>query len=89
MMEKIFGSLSINIAPFSSLKLEILPLRRAVKKVSGINVKVCLDVENLRKQRSLDKQKYVTLFYILTVFHRHLNAKCRRNMVDEMTFSLN
>lgn len=48
MTENIFGSLSIKIAPFSSRKLEMRPLKRAVKNVSGITVKVCRDVEKLK-----------------------------------------
>lgn len=49
MRPKRFGSLSINIAPVSSRTVGILPLRRAVKKVSGTHVNVCHDVENLKK----------------------------------------
>lgn len=37
----------MKIAPLSSLKLEIRPLSNAVKNVSGIQVNVCRDVENL------------------------------------------
>lgn len=48
MRPKRFGSLSMNIAPVSSRTVGILPLRRAVKNVSGTHVKVCHDVENLK-----------------------------------------
>lgn len=37
----------MKIAPFSSRRLDILPLKRAVKNVSGMRVRVCFDVENL------------------------------------------
>lgn len=47
MIEKICGSRSMKMAPFSSRRLEMRPLRRAVKNVSGINVRVCFEVENL------------------------------------------
>lgn len=42
------GSRSINIAPVSSRKLDIRPLNKAVKNVSGIHVNVWRDVENLK-----------------------------------------
>jgi len=38
----------MNIAPVSSRRLEIRPLKRAVKKESGTHVNVCRDVENLK-----------------------------------------
>lgn len=38
----------MKMAPVSSRKLEILPDSSAVKKVSGMQVKVWRDVENLR-----------------------------------------
>lgn len=47
MIEKSVGSRSIKMALCSSLRLEMRPLRRAVKKVSGIHVSVCRDVEKL------------------------------------------
>lgn len=50
MMPNNVGSRSMNIAPLSSLKLDILPLSNAVKNVSGIQVRVCRDVENLKKK---------------------------------------
>lgn len=37
----------MNIAPLSSRKLDIRPLSRAVKNVSGTHVNVCREVENL------------------------------------------
>lgn len=40
----------MNIAPVSSRKLEMRPLNKAVKNVSGIHVNVCRDVENLKKK---------------------------------------
>lgn len=46
------GSLSIKIAPVSSLTVGIRPLSKAVKNVSGTHVKVCQDVANLKKSRS-------------------------------------
>lgn len=46
-MAKTLGSRSINIAPVSSLRLEMRPLNRAVKNESGTQVNVCRDVENL------------------------------------------
>lgn len=41
---KCTGSRSMNMAPVSSFKLEILPDKREVKKVSGTTVRVALDV---------------------------------------------
>lgn len=37
----------MKIAPLSSRKLDMRPLSKAVKNVSGIQVRVCRDVENL------------------------------------------
>lgn len=44
---KSVGSLSMNIAPLSSRRLEIRPLSKLVKNVSFIRVNVCFEVENL------------------------------------------
>ena len=38
------------MAPISSRKLDILPLRRAVKKESGTHIKVWREVENLKRK---------------------------------------
>jgi len=40
----------MNMAPISSRKLDILPLRRAVKKESGTHIKVWREVENLERK---------------------------------------
>ena len=42
------GSRSMKIALDSSLRVDILPDKRDVKNVSGIHVKVCRDVLNLK-----------------------------------------
>lgn len=68
------GSRSIKIAPLSSLKLEIRPLSNAVKNVSGIQVKVCRDVENL--QIFCEQHYKVNWIFLfdesqLTFFHQH------------------
>lgn len=52
----------MNIAPVSSLKLEIRPLNKAVKKESGTQVNVCRDVENL-------KYNLFTLTIILIIYN--------------------
>lgn len=44
---KAVGSLSINIAPVSSRRVDILPLSKLEKKESGIHIRVCLEVLNL------------------------------------------
>ena len=44
------GSRSMNIAPVSSRKLDILPFSNAVKNVSGIQSNVWRDVENLQSK---------------------------------------
>lgn len=62
MIEKTCGSLSINIAPFSSLSTDILPLNNAVKNVSGIHVSVCRDVVNL--VRKLIKYNTTTFLFL-------------------------
>jgi formate dehydrogenase maturation protein FdhE len=43
------------MAPISSRKLDILPLRRAVKKESGTHIKVWREVENLKRK---EKKSY-------------------------------
>lgn len=50
------GSRSINIAPLSSRKLDMRPLKSAVKNVSGMQVNVWRDVENLKWNRGSQKQ---------------------------------
>lgn len=50
----------MKMAPLSSRKLEMRPLSNAVKNVSGMQVSVCRDVENL------EKIKHQTLYS----FHR-------------------
>lgn len=40
------------MAPLSSRKLEMRPLSNAVKNVSGMQVSVCRDVENLEKNQT-------------------------------------
>lgn len=47
MMLKSDGSRSMNIAPESSLRVDIRPDSNEVKNVSGTHVSVCLDVLNL------------------------------------------
>lgn len=48
----------MNIAPVSSFKLDIRPLSKAVKNVSGIHVSVCRDVENLLNRMNGIKNDY-------------------------------
>lgn len=50
MMPNSVGSRSMNIAPLSSRKLDMRPPNNAVKNVSGTQVKVCRDVENLHRE---------------------------------------
>jgi len=45
----------MNMAPISSRKLDILPLRRAVKKESGTHINVWRDVENLKRKKKKKK----------------------------------
>lgn len=56
MMENSVGSRSMKIALCSSRRLEMRPLRRAVKKVSGIHVSVCLDVEKLQWEKIVEHE---------------------------------
>ena len=49
MMLKSDGSRSMNIAPDSSLRVEMRPDNNEVKNVSGTHVNVCRDVLNLKQ----------------------------------------
>ena len=44
-------------APVSSLREGILPLKRLVKKESGIHVSVCLEVKNLHRRDGTHTQR--------------------------------
>lgn len=50
MMLKSDGSRSMNIAPESSLRVDMRPDSKEVKNVSGTHVNVCLDVLNLKQK---------------------------------------
>lgn len=62
------------MAPISSRKLDILPLRRAVKKESGTHIKVWREVENLKRK---DKQVIVPHVepWLLIEPHQSTNGK--------------
>lgn len=72
------GSRSIKMALCSSRRLDMRPLSRAVKKVSGIHVSVCLDVEKLQQEEIVecgDKKL------------EHWNSSSRLTFVDSRLFS--
>lgn len=61
MMPNNVGSRSMKMAPLSSRNDEIRPLSNAVKNVSGMQVRVWRDVENLKCEQKEKKKKYKTL----------------------------
>lgn len=51
----------MKMGPLSSTSVPILPLNSEVKKVSGIHVKVCLEVLNLKPTNSYDDESCISL----------------------------
>jgi len=73
----------MNMAPISSRKLDILPLRRAVKKESGTHIKVWREVENLKRN-----EKKITVppvvQWLLTVPYKNTTGKQAEYVIRSM-----
>ena len=68
----------MNMAPISSRKLDILPLRRAVKKESGTHIKVWREVENLKRKKNTVPHVEP---WILTVPYQNTNGKQAEHVI--------
>jgi hypothetical protein len=83
----------MNIAPISSRKLDILPLRRAVKNESGTHINVWREVENLEQSTKITVPLVVKLTLkkkgsnTIFEFHTHIHMKFYANRSNVMTIN--